>query len=325
MKYILMLCLLLNALPSRSQTVELKLASDIWPPFTNVDKEKAMALSLVEEALNRSFASAENHIVPFSEVLKGIETGQYNGCAAMWKTEEREKTMLFSQPYLQNQLILVGTKGNDVSADELKDLNGKRIAIVGSYAYGELIDQASETTFIYGASDQENLDLLLSGEADYMLADRLLIQYLMQYQTEEVNTFLEIGRHVLVTKPLHFALSKDFPNGNELMQRFNQAIVKMSADGTYNKILRLHWISTDIDGDGTVELVMQGKNAGTDVPTNSYNVWFDKTDRNAGNQASRFYVDGKYYSSWNDVPETYKKPITTTTDGNFQLLNFTIK
>ena len=39
---------------SFSQQQTLKLVSDIWPPFTNVDTKKALAMDLVAEALDRA-------------------------------------------------------------------------------------------------------------------------------------------------------------------------------------------------------------------------------------------------------------------------------
>ncbi|MCY4597979.1 MAG: transporter substrate-binding domain-containing protein [Bryobacterales bacterium] len=63
-------------------------------------------------------------------------SGDFSGSAAFWKDTERERVLLYSQPYLENRLILVGRQGSDVSANSLADLAGKRIALVAGYAYG---------------------------------------------------------------------------------------------------------------------------------------------------------------------------------------------
>ena len=41
---------------------------------------------------------------------------------------------MFSEPYLENRLILVGRRGSDVSATRLAALAGKRIVLVGGYS-----------------------------------------------------------------------------------------------------------------------------------------------------------------------------------------------
>ena len=62
-------------------------------------------------------------------------SGPFDGSAAAWKDAEREKALLFSQPYLENRLMLVARRGGDVSAATVADLKGKRVAIVEGYAY----------------------------------------------------------------------------------------------------------------------------------------------------------------------------------------------
>ena len=127
MKRILLVHFILISIAGISQTTELKLASDVWPPFTNVAKEKSFALDLVNEALKRNNIQASYEIVGFDKVISGIDAGKYDGSAALWQNAERSKKCFFSNPYLQNQLILVGKKGNDVSAKSFADLKGKRI------------------------------------------------------------------------------------------------------------------------------------------------------------------------------------------------------
>ena len=68
---------------------------------------------------------------------------------------EREKVLLFSQPYLENRLVLVGRKGADVSATGMSALKGRRIAIVEGYAYGD-IDNAGPT-FVRLRNDEASL------------------------------------------------------------------------------------------------------------------------------------------------------------------------
>ena len=77
---------ILLTLPSLSfaQETNLRLASDIWPPFTNTSDQRAIAIDIVNKALNRAGFKASNTITDFSEVLAGIENESYDGSAALW-------------------------------------------------------------------------------------------------------------------------------------------------------------------------------------------------------------------------------------------------
>ena len=305
MKKLLLLPLLIISLMSSAQTTELNLASDIWPPFTNIEGEKSIATEIVNEALNRQNIQVESEMLLFDKVLPGISSGDYDGSAALWITEERKKDFLFSDPYLNNQLILVGQKGSDVSASSFDDLTGKRLGIIENYAYGD-INATQHIIMVPGNGNQQNLERLLSDKIDYMLVDAIIIQYLLKYQLNDVTKFLEIGQTPLLVKTLHFALRKDLPNAEQIMTSFNEEIDNMLVDGTYHKILELNWIQMDIDGDGNLELVLDGDQAGEESPRYTYALFMDLSYVEKPKTSERYFINGNLYEDWDNVPNSYK-------------------
>ena len=123
-----------------AQANQLRLVSTAWPPFTNAAGQPRFALDLVEAAFGRIGLSANTTIVDAGQFTASLLNGPYDGSAAAWKDAERERVLLFSQPYLENRLILVARRGGDVSAASLAALKGKRIAIVEGYSYGDAVD-----------------------------------------------------------------------------------------------------------------------------------------------------------------------------------------
>jgi ABC-type amino acid transport substrate-binding protein len=300
-----LLALLAAPAGAESETKPLRLVSDAWPPFTDVAEKPRFAADLVEEALKRSGIQATTSIVGWGEVMTRIGEGRADGSAALWRSPEREAILLYSEPYLENRLVLVGRKGSDVSARSLKDLAGKRIALVEGYAYGEVLDSATEVKLSKQPSDQASLEALLRGDVDYMLVDDLLIRYVLTYQEAEAKAALAIGDWPIASRTLHFALRKELPEAAAIVQGFNAAIKRMQADGSYGRILQLNWISADVDGDGRPELVLQGGSAGETAPSAAYSVTVYATPPATVN---RYYVDGKVYEEWNDIPARYKEP-----------------
>lgn len=296
------------ALTADADSPPLRLASDVWPPFTNVSDEARIAIELVEEALNRSGVRSTTGIVAWRAVTTGVRDNLFDGSGAVWYTPERESLLVFSEPYLENRLVLVGRKGSDVSASSLSDLAGKRIAVVERYAYGDEVEQAAGPLFVEGVNDQESLRKLLAGEADYMLADELLVHYLLEHQQAEAAEFLEIGSNALVRRPLHFALRRDVPDAESIVHRFDREIRRMLADGTYNEILQLSWIHADVDGDGRLELVPRGSKAGTVAPVSGYGIVLPEADNRSVQISDRFWIGGEVHEGWDSVPPEYKVP-----------------
>mgnify|MGYP001588048572 FL=1 len=89
------------------------------------------------------------------------------------------------------------------------------------------------------------------------------------------------------------------------MKDFNEEIDEMIEDGTFNEILELNWVQADIDGDGKTELILGGDLAGTSAPQNIYGLMMDESYRQK-NEPKQYYVDGKLYESWDDIPKSYK-------------------
>jgi hypothetical protein len=143
-------------------------------------------------------------------------------------------------------------------------------------------------------------------QIDYMLVDALLIQYMLKYQINDVTEHLEIGNIPVRVKSLHFAIRKDIVDGERIMTLFNEEITKMIADGSYNEILELNWIKSDIDGDGKMELVLQGDHAGTKQPMNTYSILADEPNSQPINDSYRYYIDGEIYEGWENIPDKYK-------------------
>jgi polar amino acid transport system substrate-binding protein len=293
-----------------TQTSPLRLVSTAWPPFTNQPGQPRFALDLVETALGRIGLTSTTTIVDAAQFTTSLLKGDFDGSAAAWKDADRERVLLFSKPYLENRLILVGRTGADVSAGTLGALTGKRIAIVEGYAYGEEAERAGPT-FVRSRSEEDSMKQLLSGRVDYVLMDDLVVQYIVDHHAKEAQTRLQLGSTPLLTRQLYFAVRRGHPDAQSIIDRFNAQLRGMIADHTYHRLLHVDWIQADVDDDGLLEYVPRSDQAGTTQPQRAYSI-FSAPQLSAPQPAAapaagpRFYVGGNIYRDWATVPDTYK-------------------
>ena len=301
-----------------AQIPTLKLVSTAWSPFTNAPGQSRFALDLVEAALSRMKVTASTAIVEAGQFTPALLRGPYDGSGAAWKDAERDGVLVFSQPYLENRLMLVGRKGMDVKMSSLGQLKGKRIAIVGGYAYGDI--ENTGPVFVRTQSDEDSLTQLLESKVDYTLMDDLVIQYIVTNYAKEAQTRLELGALPMVTRPLHFAVRRSRPDADSLISRFNTELRGLIKDRTYHKLLHVDWIRADIDGDGVPEDVPLSDKAGEAAPQRVYSLKLPNTGVTAKEIAvsQRFYLGGTIYTDWASVPNRYKveDPLKPSSDKN---------
>ena len=80
----------------------------------------------------------------------------------------------------------------------------------------------------------------------------------------------------------------------------------MIADHSYHRLLQVGWIQADVDGDGRTELVPASDQAGQDPPVQPLRARHRDRARRSRRRKKRFYLGGKVYEDWANVPERYK-------------------
>jgi len=296
--------LALAALPAvlTAQPRALKLVSAAWAPFTNGDGQPRFALDLAEAALGRMHLASLTTIVSPEEFAAKLISGDFDGSAAASPDQVREHVLLFSRPYLEHRLVLVGRRGADVSATALTALAGKRIAIVDGFDYGGAVE-ASGAAWVRVAGEEDALAQLLKSAVDYTLMDELVVQYLAAHHPREAEARLQVGTIPLITRELCLAISRTRHDAESIVDGFNAQIRTMQRDRTYHRLLQIDWISVDVNGDGIPDYVPATDHAGAAAPARAYPLF----SRPTAQGASDYFIGGKVYADWASVPEGYKR------------------
>lgn len=226
-----------NSKAGSASHATLRLAASRWPPFTDTQDRRHLAIDVVEAALQRAGYASKTQIIPGGALPEVLLEGGFDGSPALWRSPDREQVLLFSESYFDNRLVLVGRADSDLSAQSFAELQGKKIGIVENYAYGPELEAATGPTFIKAATLKESLRGLLQGDLDYALADSFVAEQALAESTGAERERLRVGSHALLTRSLHFGLRKDYPDAARTIERFNQALAAFKRDGTLGRTL----------------------------------------------------------------------------------------
>ena len=229
---------IMSALVSATQ---LNVATSEWIPYIGKKlPNDGLAMDIVNTALKRAGYETIVTIQAWTRTLEGADLGVYDLIAAAWHSKEREKTFLFSKPYIYNEIKLVKHADSSFDYKTPADLDGRVVGTVKGYAYGDEFDNARGILRRPSIAILENLFRVLNAEVELTLDDERVLQY-------EIKNNITVNKDKLVILPksisrkgLYIAVSRENPKHKEIVQAFDNAIATMKKDGSYARILKAH-------------------------------------------------------------------------------------
>ncbi len=220
------------------QAEPLGIVGSSWPPYIDKSHQfKGMAMEIVTTALQQQGYQTRTSIETWPRALEGVEIGVYDVVAAIWKTAEREKSLLFSQPYLVNKIKFIKLKDTEVQYQTLQDLKGFLIGTVKNYAYDKDFIGTQDLIKIPQNHIIQNLLKLTQGEIDLTLGDEKAIRYEINQYMKGNDAQLEFLDKPLSKRKLRIAVSKNNHAAKKIVDDFNRAIDKMNSNGTLARII----------------------------------------------------------------------------------------
>ncbi|MED1795471.1 transporter substrate-binding domain-containing protein [Brevibacillus nitrificans] len=234
---LLLLLLMGMTVPSEVQQDKvIRIAGDNnFPPFEyfgssgvfsgfNVDIMNAIS---IETGMRIEFVP-----LPWNEALEALRDGQVDAIQGMKYSPARDKVYDFSTPYfLSSQGIFV--RKENMHIFELGDLNRRKVSIQkGDIAIDQLRDHRL-IQFIETDSQEEAVQLLLDGQVDAFVGNRITGQYFLQKNNQQGQIKI-VGDPINPTDYGVAVLPKNAP----LLTEINKAISKIKQNGTYDKIER---------------------------------------------------------------------------------------
>jgi polar amino acid transport system substrate-binding protein len=217
--------------------------SGAYPPFSYFDENDNLLGFDVEigAALAEAMGmEAEPIPTPWQALPLGLNAGRYDAIiGSMTITEERLEKFDFSDPYYRSGPKLFVRADSDIKGVE--DLTrDATIAVLMESVYEELAAEYSDNLKFYD-SDVLALRELDAGRADAVITDQIVGLTNAQKLGLDI---VPVG-DLLMVENIGIAVQK---GNTELLQRINQALAEIKADGTYLAICE-KYIGADISGD----------------------------------------------------------------------------
>ncbi|MFC7776618.1 arginine ABC transporter substrate-binding protein [Pantoea sp. GCM10028869] len=236
MKKIVIAALLAGMSLSASAAQTLRFATEAsYPPFEFVDSDNKIQgfdVDLANALCKEMDATCTFTNQAFDSLIPSLKFRRFDAVmAGMDITPDREKQVLFSKPYYDNSAIFIAQKGKmaDVAA-----LKGKRVGVQNGTTHQKyLSEKHSDITVVPYDSYQNAVLDLKNGRIDAVFGDTAVVN---EWLKQNAN-LAPLGEKVTDKDYFGTGLGIAVRQGNsELQGKFNAALEKIKADGTYKTI-----------------------------------------------------------------------------------------
>ncbi|MFK0313272.1 substrate-binding periplasmic protein [Pseudomonas sp. NPDC090233] len=220
---------------------KLRLVADTWPPFTDTSMPGGgLATSIVTTALARAGYPSVYEEAPWARALLGVSEGRYDVLINAWYNDSRARIGHFSKAYLTNRIRLLKRKGDSFRYRRQADLYPYSIAVVRDYAYSPAFDGDTRLLKVPVRNFSSAVRMVAAGRVNLAVEDEFVARYNLQREPEQVRDAVALVEPPLGENTLHILVSLKHSEHQQIVERFEQAIAAMKADGSYARLLRQH-------------------------------------------------------------------------------------
>ena len=211
-----------------------------YPPFNflnDKDEFQGFDVDISNEIAKRLGVEAEFIATKWDGLIGGLKADKFDIIIGqMTVTEERKKSVDFTDPYVVTGSVLVTREDTD-DITELADIKGKKVGVGGGTTFEEVANSVEGADVKLYKAVSDYIQDLTNNRLDVIINDQLL----MNYNIKENNLPIKVTSDILNKDEIGMAVNK----GNEdFVEKVNSALKEMKDDGTYKEIYK-KWFGTD--------------------------------------------------------------------------------
>ncbi|MBM7342389.1 arginine transport system substrate-binding protein [Pantoea coffeiphila] len=236
MKKVVLAALLASISLGASAAQTIRFATEAsYPPFEFVDadnKIQGFDVDLANALCREIGAECTFSNQAFDSLIPSLKFRRFDAVmAGMDITPEREKQVLFTNAYYDNSALFVVQKGKVASIDALK---GKRVGVQNGTTHQKYLSEKQADIQLVPYDSYQNAILdLKNGRIDAVFGDTAVVN---EWLKQNPN-LAALGEKVTDKSYFGTGLGIAVRQGNtELQGKFNAALDKVKADGTYKTI-----------------------------------------------------------------------------------------
>lgn len=207
-----------------------------WPPIEFTDEHGAFVgiatdyVKLLGQRLGITFVSVSS--ASWNESFKRLKNWDIDMTACLTETADRSRFLTFTKPYLSSPIVIL-TRSDVSYVGDMRDLSGKKVAVVEGYAVSEWIARDyPEIIQVKVSSVREGVERVDTGDA-FALVDNMLVLSYYRAKSKQYNVKISGTSAYLYAQSM--AVRKDWSIFAGILQKALDSISEPERFAIYKK------------------------------------------------------------------------------------------
>ena len=230
-----------NKTETKQATKKLVVGTDgVFPPFGYMENGELVGfdIDLIKQIGKDLGYEIEMKVQPFDALIPALKTGKLDAIiSGMSATEERKKSVDFTDEYFKSTQVYLRKKGN-TAVNSKESLAGKKVGVqLGTIQ--ELEAKKIQNANVVTNDATVNLILdLKSGKNDAVILENIVAMEFMK-KNPEIEIFYE------EKLPYGMAIAFDKGKHSELIKQINEELEKLQKNGKYAELIKKYGLETN--------------------------------------------------------------------------------
>ena len=237
--FIVFVCLFVS---NQVQALEkVVIATGEYPPFASKNfKHSGFTSQVVKEAFARSGYDVQYKFVPWKRALERTKLLKYDATSFWFVTEDKQEIFHYSDAIFEEKTAFFHLKTTMLPDwKKLADLSKFRFGATRGYSYTKEFWQLGKDGVLKieeASSDKTNFKKLLKERID-IFPSGIVVGYGILNQSFDNAMVNKLSYHpkILRSSTTHVLFPKKAPKSEVLLKAFNQGLLKLRAEGLYDK------------------------------------------------------------------------------------------
>ncbi|MCG2582309.1 MAG: transporter substrate-binding domain-containing protein [Marinobacter sp.] len=219
----------------------LRIATSEYPPFEYLEDGALIGddVTTVSAVLDRMGMEPVFFVVPWRRAEAWARNGSSDMIFSLTHSEERGRYYYFTAPINTARDVLFAREDSNIKWQTLDDLEGLRVGLSSSYSYAPEFMNWLETADVevirisQQKPDLTGLRMVANNRIDVFICEQSVCQFLLgKHQPEypEIENIEAVPGMIGDERAFRAAFSRKHPDGEELRDRFNQALAELNRE-----------------------------------------------------------------------------------------------